>query len=129
MTRARRIALTATVLAGVSSIAGIAQADATPQPETAAGPSCGWQPSTNGGGSMRTNKPMFLRDGPAAACDTMGWDPMSTGQLLWVRCKTRNDSGNTWYYVRPEPPAGEYWDPGWIYSGNVTSVPSGIPSC
>ncbi|MGI5422003.1 hypothetical protein [Actinomadura luteofluorescens] len=44
------------------------------------------------------------------------------------RCKFVNDTGNTWYYVCPEPPAGEYWDPGWIFSGNVTGVPSGIPA-
>ncbi|MES9539572.1 hypothetical protein [Actinomadura sp. NPDC000600] len=79
--------------------------------------------------ALRTNKPMKLREGPSVTCDPIGWTSMPKSQKLWVRCKFVNDARNTWYYVRPEPPAGEYWDPGWIYSGNVTNVPSGIPTC
>ena len=115
---------------GVGAAASPVQAAQTaPARPAVAGPNCGWTPATNGSGSMRTDKPMKLRDGPSATCDTIGWTSMPTNQKLWARCKFVNDAGNTWYYVRPEPPAGEYWDPGWIFSGNVTGVPSGIPKC
>lgn len=117
----------AATLAGLGSIAGIAQAGTAPQtPAATAASLCGWSPTDNGSGSMHTNKPIRLRLGPASDCDTIGWTTMPTGQKLWAWCKYVNYAGNTWYYVRPDESG---WSNGWVWSGNVTGVPSGLPRC
>ncbi|GAA4238559.1 hypothetical protein GCM10022254_55020 [Actinomadura meridiana] len=119
-------ALAATALIAAASLTGVAQADTVSSPPRAAAPNCDWSPRTNGPGSMRTDKPIRLRTGPAAVCDWIGWTDMPTGQKLWAWCKTVNSSHNTWYFVRPDV---DGWDAGWIYSGNVDGVSSGIPTC
>jgi hypothetical protein len=113
------VAATTAAFGMLLSASATAQADAVSASPAAASVDCDWAPGGKPtGAKMTTTKSIRLRYGPAARCGFIGWNDMPVPTKLTAICKYRNpDSGNIWYYAQP---ANTSWDPGWIYSGNVT---------
>ena len=122
------VAVTAAALATMLSASTTAQADAVSASQGTTAAACsewapGHQPTSV---RMTTTKSIKLRWGPAADCDFIGFWDMPVPTTLKAICKYRNPAGNIWYYVQP---VNTDWDPGWIYSGNVTIGSGTIRNC